>query len=365
MTPPRRSNPKRNATKPTAPKPTTFKKPPTPKPPPPKVTPPILPPPLQSPTPIIPPPPPHLNPELRQQTLLAALHKRPVRSTLFYSIDKATKLGLHSSIVELLSGSSWEKFLGITELTFADWTYEFLASFEFKGDPSKPYFKLGGVARELTVDEVNDIFGWEKGCIIDSYGFTTFLDDKITEDDTPCDLSHFWFRITGKKDWNPGHSKCGSIIKPSLRLLHRVIKSVFYPKKEMNQVTTSDLRHLLAFTIERHPDLPTIDYGSFLVSAFHTSRNRDFGDIHCGGFITCIAKHFGLSTEGKKPVSSKNYLLDVKALGRFGWLKETGDHYVWNVKRGGHRLADSPYAYLLCSRADLTTSGCLTFSPNF
>lgn len=102
-------------------------------------------------------------------------------------------MGLHSSIDELLSGSSWEKFLGITELTFADWTYEFLASFEFKAELSKLYFKLGGVARELTVDEVNDIFGWEKGCIIDSYGFTTFLDDKINEDDTPCDLSHFGF----------------------------------------------------------------------------------------------------------------------------------------------------------------------------
>ncbi|KAL2944220.1 Methionine--tRNA ligase [Bienertia sinuspersici] len=147
---------------------------------------------------------------------------------------------------------------------------------------------------------------------------------------------HFWKEVTSWSDWVIGFTKSFAFVNPVIRLLHRLLLQVIYPKGETGQVATKDFRMLWWFVHGDQTTMGQLEFGRFLIAAFIWERDHNTGSITMGSFITVLTKHFGV-TLPSCVVSSGHALLDIRQMeNNYKWLVHLGDkNYEWFVKGEG------------------------------
>ncbi|KAL2903723.1 Cullin-9 [Bienertia sinuspersici] len=174
----------------------------------------------------------------------------------------------------------------------------------------------------------------------------------------------FWKEVTGRSDWVVGFTKSFAFVNPVIRLLHRLLLQVFYPKGETGQVATNDFQMLWWFV---HGDSATkgqLDFGRFLIAAFIWERDHNTGSITMGSFITVFAKHFGVALPSSTALAG-HALLDIRQMEHnYKCLVHRGDkNYEWFVKGEGKDANKVLYANLPCPATHLSNPNALLFKP--
>ncbi|KAL2931205.1 Lysozyme-like protein 1, partial [Bienertia sinuspersici] len=163
--------------------------------------------------------------------------------TLCYSSDAAKELGVDDCLQRIAQKHGFSKILNLREFVYPDLVLEFLSSLEVlkKGDIS---FFIGGVKRHMSPKQVNELFEFPLEGIIGPDSFKSFCEG-VGEKGFVA--KQFWKEVTGRSDWVVDFTKSFAFVNPVIRLLHRLLLQVFYPKGETGQVATNDFRMLWWF----------------------------------------------------------------------------------------------------------------------
>lgn len=254
----------------------------------------------------------------------------------------------------------FSKVLHLRESIYPDLAREFLSSLEVskKGDIS---FFLGGVKKQMSPRQVNKLFGFPLEGTIGPDSFKSFCE---AVGDKGFVAKHFWKEVTGQTAWVVGSTKSFALVNPVIRLLHRLLLQVFYPKGETGQVATNDFRMLWWFVNGDPTTMGQLDFGRFLIAAFIWERDHSTCFITMGSFITVFAKHVGVPLSSYT-VLSGHALLDIPQMeNHYKWLVHRPPAgYEWFVRGEGKDADKILYAYLPCPATRLSSPGALLFSP--
>ncbi|KAL2924301.1 Ribonuclease PH [Bienertia sinuspersici] len=215
-----------------------------------------------------------------QNDLCTTLKSHRIKLTLCYSSDAAKELGVDDCLQQIAQKHGFSKILNLREFVYPDLVLEFLSSLEVlkKGDIS---FFIGGVKRHMSLNQ-------EQLVLIHLSLFVRVGEKGFV-------AKQFWKAITGRSDWVVGFTKSFAFVNPVIRLLHRLLLQVFYPKGETGQVATNDFRMLWWFVHGDPATMGQLDFGRFLIAAFIWERDHNTGSITMGSFVTVFAKHFGVA----------------------------------------------------------------------
>ncbi|KAL4573115.1 hypothetical protein LXL04_019910 [Taraxacum kok-saghyz] len=112
----------------------------------------------------------------------------------------------------------------------------------------------------------------------DTFGPT----DHLTE----YNLAILWHQITRLREYVPKYSKSSSIIHPVLRVAHRILASIMFPRHETSTVSSAELQLLwcMTHTFDTKPN-----FGAYLARRLSTTSPTTKGNICVGGLVTLIA----------------------------------------------------------------------------
>ncbi|KAL4575945.1 hypothetical protein LXL04_012032 [Taraxacum kok-saghyz] len=95
----------------------------------------------------------------------------------------------------------------------------------------------------------------------------------------------FWTQITGQPNYDASRARASHIIHPVLRVAHRIIASIIYPRDERSTVNSGELKLLYCMT---HPSDRRPHFGSWLSHKLAIIGGQSSGTIMCGGVITML-----------------------------------------------------------------------------
>ncbi|KAL2896183.1 Uncharacterized protein RDABS01_037967 [Bienertia sinuspersici] len=213
----------------------------------------------------------------------------------------------------------------------------------------------------MSPKQVNELFEFPLEGTIGPDSFKSFCDGV---GDRGFVAKQFWKEVTGRSDWVVGFTKSFAFVNPVIRLLHRLLLQVFYPKGETGQVATNDFRMPWGFVNGDPATMGQLDFGRFLIAAFIWERDHNTRSITMGSFITVFAKHFGVALPSSD-VLAGHALLDIRQMGHnYKWLVHRSDqNYEWFVKGEGKDANKVLYANLPCPATHLSNPNALLFKP--
>uniref|UniRef100_A0A803NE99 Arabidopsis retrotransposon Orf1 C-terminal domain-containing protein n=1 Tax=Chenopodium quinoa TaxID=63459 RepID=A0A803NE99_CHEQI len=264
-------------------------------------------------------------PHAAQRTKLAALDRRAINPTLFYSQHDCYMIGIDEKVRELAVNLGFDAFLDcrlpndyITAdtsyyyptqppLTYRPLTLEFLASFELNQeegmegiDAFKVKFRLFNKGRHITLRAFNELFGWDPNArILDTSG----LDGQgYIEGYSP---QEFWARITsGAREFQSNSSKASEIHHAALRYFHRMLAYIFFSRKDLGKMSDQELYLLWRATegaLLYPPATPEhkINLGYLFAKRCKAIRDSPLltGPIFMGGMVTYIAFKYRYKTQ--------------------------------------------------------------------
>ncbi|KAL4557200.1 hypothetical protein LXL04_035372 [Taraxacum kok-saghyz] len=95
----------------------------------------------------------------------------------------------------------------------------------------------------------------------------------------------FWIQITGQNTYDASRARASLIIHPVLRVVHRIIASIIYPRDARSTVNSGELKLLYCMT---HPSDRRPHFGSWLSHKLAIIGGYTSGTIMCGGVITML-----------------------------------------------------------------------------
>ncbi|KAL2931240.1 Uncharacterized protein RDABS01_036650 [Bienertia sinuspersici] len=204
----------------------------------------------------------------------------------------------------------------------------------------------------MSLKQVNELFEFPLEGTIGLDSFKSFCEG----------VGEFWKEVTGRSDWVVSFTKSFAFVNPVIRLLHRLILQVFYPKGETGQVATNDFRMLWWLVHGDSATMGQLDFGRFLIAAFIWERDHNTRSITMGSFITVFAKHFGVALPSST-VLAGYALLDIRQMEHnYKWLVHRGDkNYERFVKGEGKDANKVLYANLSCPATHLSNPNALLF----
>ncbi|KAL2902002.1 Tripartite motif-containing protein 5 [Bienertia sinuspersici] len=123
----------------------------------------------------------------------------------------------------------------------------------------------------MSPNQVNELFEFPLEGTIGPDSFKYFCEGV---GDKGFVAKHFWKEVTGRSEWVVGFTKSFAFVNPVIRLSHRLLLQVFYPKGETGQVATNDFQMLWWFVHGDPATMGQLDFGRFLIAAFIWERDH-------------------------------------------------------------------------------------------
>ena len=190
--------------------------------------------------------------------------------------DKHTldSLLIKRHIKELFTNVGWQNILDLYALGYKRPSLEFL-SFVYLHHESL-CFCLMNRDCEITVDQICELIGAP-------------TQRTFGPNDNPPGFNSgdFWQEITGLTHYDPAKTKASSIIHPLLKVAHRIIANILYPRKETSTINSHELKLLYCLT---HPHEFKPHFGRWLSHKLVLISNTTSGTFACGGTITLLGR---------------------------------------------------------------------------
>ena len=206
--------------------------------------------------------------------------------------------------------------------SFRKYTLEFLSSLKVTKDRRQNFplsidFRLGNRWHSLTMEELSGIFH----CF-----------DPNPEEDNEYEFSEVWGAMTNEQEHAAGYAKSSSIRNPVLRYLHRAMTQLMFARIDGGSVSQTELNVMWCLLNKKG-----IDYGTLFTYYVDRITKKDGGVICCGGLITAIGEHLGVSFAGMTEDGGEKFityevlfsvgLLKTDHWGQGYFMQVAGDHF--------------------------------------
>lgn len=151
------------------------------------------------------------------------------------------ELGLHDDVQSLFTNMGLGHFFTMEAQAYQQPTCEFLASLKFRanyaknrayGDNGNITFQVGGQQYELSLLQVSDIYGFERGNL-----------NKLKID--PKEAAYTWDLIGVGVYEGGGNTKASKIRNPAVRYAQKVLASTFYARQDNSKISASEMIFLI------------------------------------------------------------------------------------------------------------------------
>ncbi|KAL4570143.1 hypothetical protein LXL04_025794 [Taraxacum kok-saghyz] len=188
--------------------------------------------------------------------------------------NKSSLIDIHisSQIQRLFQNIGWENLLDGLWSSYRKPTLEFLSSVNL--DHGVLQFRVMNQTYEINEDEICAIIGAPTE---NAFG----PNDSVPDYESLA----FWIQITGQPNYDASRARASHIIHPVLRVAHRIIASIIYPRDERSTVNSGELKLLYCMT---HPSARRPHFGSWLSHKLAIIGGQSSGTIMCGGVITML-----------------------------------------------------------------------------
>ncbi|KAL4565065.1 hypothetical protein LXL04_029147 [Taraxacum kok-saghyz] len=193
--------------------------------------------------------------------------------------NKTSLIDMHIStqIQRLFQNIGWENLLDAMYSSYRKPTLEFLSSVNL--DHGVLQFRVMNQTYEINEDEICGI--------IDAPTDNAFGPNDSVPDYNPL---AFWIQITGQTNYDASRARASHIIHPVLRIAHRIVASIIYPRDERSTVNSGELKLLYCMT---HPSDRRPHFGAWLSHKLAIIGGQSSGTIMCGGVITMLMYSIG------------------------------------------------------------------------
>ncbi|KAI3721760.1 hypothetical protein L2E82_32778 [Cichorium intybus] len=211
-----------------------------------------------------------------QRDRFVALQEREVVSQNFICVDTLQDIGVFDGIQTLLNNLGWGTLMNTTAPTYRILTLEFMSSVFL--DHGELNFRLCNEPRSLTRNQICQF--------INSPTNNTFGPDRRNRQED-LNSNAFWNNITGIDRYVARTAKASSIIHPVLKVLHRIVASILFPRRETSTVSSKELQ-LLWCAVTNSPQKP--NFGAYVCDRLIKESQKTTGEIHGGGLVTLLAR---------------------------------------------------------------------------
>lgn len=210
-----------------------------------------------------------------QRDRFLALQEREVVSQKFICVDTLQDVGVFDGIQTLLNNLGWGTLMNTATSTYKILTLEFMSSVFL--DHGTLNFRLCNEPRSLTTDQICQL--------INSPTNNTFGPDRRGR---KADLNNdAWSNITGIDRYVARTAKASCIIHPVLKVLHRIVASILFPRRETSTINSKELQ-LLWCAVTNSPLKP--NFGAYVCDRLIKESQKTAGEIHGGGLVTLLAR---------------------------------------------------------------------------
>uniref|UniRef100_A0A803NA38 Arabidopsis retrotransposon Orf1 C-terminal domain-containing protein n=1 Tax=Chenopodium quinoa TaxID=63459 RepID=A0A803NA38_CHEQI len=254
-------------------------------------------------------------PHAAQRAKLAALDRRAMNPTLFYSQHDCYMIGIDEKVRELAVNLGFDAFLDCrlpNDYITADTSYYY---------PTQPPLTYRPLTLEFLASfELNQEEGY-----VDGYN-----------------PQEFWARITsGAREFQSNSSKASEIHHAALRYFHRMLAYIFFSRKDLGKMSDQELYLLWRATegaLLYPPTTPEhkINLGYLFAKRCKAIRDSPLltGPIFMGGMVTYIAFKYRYKTQLQQ-MESLNMAaeLNIEKMKRMQFISDstgvTGKAFIW------------------------------------
>ncbi|KAI3737147.1 hypothetical protein L2E82_27142 [Cichorium intybus] len=202
--------------------------------------------------------------------------QRQFVSQKFAHPDSLRDMFVFDGVQTLFNNIGWTNILNIHAPSYTRPPQEILSSLNYADDILS--FRLNNHTYRIHADQISELVGQDLSRTVDIY--------KV-KPHSKYDPSNIWGAITDQDDYSPSAAKASSIIHPVLRVAHRILASIIFPREERSTVNSLELRLLyhMAANSKSKPHFGKC-IGHRLLETARSTR----GQIHCGGILTLIVQ---------------------------------------------------------------------------
>ena len=233
----------------------------------------------------------------------------------FIHEDSLHSLFVHEGVKTLFTAIGWVGLFNVHELSCRALTLEFLSTAVFTTTGVR--FQLLNRVYTVTKDQICDAIGAPKNNCYNSNAVISGYND-----------ASFWCQITGERHYQPSRAKASSIIHPVLRVTHRIIASIIFPREERSTVNSTELKLLYAML---QPFRGRPYFGSWVLDKLQVLATSKKGQLHCGGMVTFIAKLAGVPLPGNLEYLPGCTYLTVEQYRSFQMFRVVNGGFNWTA----------------------------------
>lgn len=271
----------------------------------------------------------------RYNTLL----ERQFISQKFAHPKSLQELFLYESVQTLFSNLGWAGILDIHAPSYLRPSLEILSSLHFTDDILS--FRLNNRLYRIHTDQICALVGQDPTDTVDIYKV------KLDQSYVP---TKFWKIITDLKSYSASTAKASSTIHPALRVAHRILATIVFPREERSTISSLELR--LLWHMVKEKDVKP-HFGKCIGHRLLSNACALNGQVHYAGLLTLILQSpaLGLAFHPDEPIMSGGHFLTTSFFesmkmcrrstrGSFIWIlpKQAIEKEIWVTARNAHVL---------------------------
>ncbi|KAL4591667.1 hypothetical protein LXL04_004637 [Taraxacum kok-saghyz] len=231
--------------------------------------------------------------------------------TRFISAPALIQLHILDGVRALFQNIGWGGLFDIAKGYYLKPTCEFLSSVHLADEGMQ--FRMVSRDYHMSYDQLCAIISAPTD---DTFGPTDNL--------TGYNPAIFWCQITRLREYVPKFSKSSSIIHPVLRVAHRILASIMFPRHETSTVNSAELQLLWCMT---HAFDIKPNFGAYLTRRLSTTSPTSKGNICVGGLVTLIGSAVGVTFENHDYIPST--YLTFESFESMELFKTKRDGHLW------------------------------------
>ena len=153
----------------------------------------------------------------------------------------------------------------------------------------------------------------------------------------------FWLQISNETQFTAGKAKASRIVHPVLKMAHRILACVLFPRESPGTVSTYELQLLWLMTQEGY-DKP--HFGLWITRNLLSAQKGSTNEIHYGGLISLILNKANIQIPATETKLLGDTTLSISVLMNMQLITPTPDEsgYIWLLKEGyGATYPQTPY----------------------
>ncbi|KAI3690178.1 hypothetical protein L2E82_48153 [Cichorium intybus] len=255
------------------------------------------------------------------RTRFEGLLERQFMAQKFAHIDSLRELSILNEVQTLFQNIGWDNMLNLNAPSYARPSREILSSLAFENNVLS--FRLANRSLSIHVDQIAELVGQDTAGTFDPYAFRARRADNDV-------LRRGWSAITSNQVYHPSSAKASSIIHPVLKVAHRILASVVFPREELSTVTAMELKILLAM-ISSTPQRP--HFGHCVVNRLQRLARVNAGQFFGGGLLTLIVESpfIGLEFSPDEPILPGGHFLTTSVLETMHLFRRSYSNFIWSI----------------------------------